>query len=86
MKRGLLGDIYSKRRRELQETDAPLLDSDLDIVFQSIEEADRGDLARGFKGLAEAFSTPGAIQDNELSSEVPFDERRRLIASIMERM
>lgn len=86
MKRGLLGDIRRERREALQANGRPPDDADLDPLFRAIDPALRGPLSRGFDRLADAFSAPGEVRDNDLHDEVSPRERRRLVESILDRM
>lgn len=86
MKWGLLGDLTRERRDELRASGRPPVDDDLDPIFRTIDLSLRQALGRGFEGLANAFSAPGAVQNNDLLDEVSPRERRRLIESILERI
>ena len=86
MKKGLLGDLPKARRIQLSASGGVPNDAELDPVFRSIDPSLRVALSGGFEGAAAAFSTPGAVQDNDLCDEVSPPERRRLIQSILERM
>jgi len=88
MKRGLRGDVPDRRKKEDRHTTRPpLVDGDLDPLFRGLQPATRDCLAqRGFRGLADAFGEVGAVSDRALAQEVALGERRRLVASILERM
>lgn len=88
MKYGLLRDVEKKRRNEISQGGPPLSDDDLDPLFKGLDPSIRNELATGggFEDLAEAFSRPGAIDENAFSEEVHPSERRRLLASLFKRM
>jgi hypothetical protein len=88
MKQGLLNDVDKKRREEISRGGPPLGDDDLDPLFKRLDPTIRSLLADGggFDDLADAFSTPGAIDETAFSEEVPPNERRRMLASLFKRM
>lgn len=87
MKRGLLGDVSPQRRAEIRKGGPPLTDGDLDPIFHGLKPALRDRLAGGgFDDVAAAFAEPGVIRSDALHKEVGPAERRRLVASIRDRM
>jgi len=87
MKKGLLGDVVPKRRKEIRGDGPPLDDTDLHPLFRGLPPQVRDGLAAGgFDDLAAAFGESGVIRDSDLHHEVDRSERRRLVASIQDRM
>lgn len=87
MKKGLLGDVASERRKKIRGGGPPLADNDLPPLFRGLPPAIRDRLATGgFADIAAAFSEPGVIRNNDLDEEVGPAERRRLMASIQDRI
>lgn len=85
-KKGLSGDRRSKTRRDLEQTKRSLSDEDLDPMFHGLHADVRDALARGFRGLADAFSADGAIQEDAFRREVDRAERAKLLDSLFSRL
>lgn len=88
MKKGLLRDIEQKKREDISQGKSQLTDADLDPLFRGLDPGIRERLRTGggFTDLAEAFSSPGAIDETAFSQEVSPQERRRILASLFSRM
>lgn len=85
-KKGLDGDRRSKTRRDPEQTKRTLSDEDLDPMFHGLHTDVRDALAKGFRGLAEAFSADGAIQEDVFRREVDSTERTKLLDSLFSRL
>jgi hypothetical protein len=86
-KKGLRGDLPHKTREVIfVRKERMLIDEDLDPVFRNIRQDVRDSLTTGFPGLAEAFSTKGAIQEDALRREVDPSEREQLLTSLFSRL